>query len=68
MVVKAVPAVYLIVEVTEMTINSAYIEHENRIIAALGKMDYEEAEKVIESARRDPAINTDEFYCLAVSN
>ena len=51
-----------------MTINSAYIEYENRIITALEKMDYEEAEKAIESARRDPAINTDEFYCLAVSN
>lgn len=49
-----------------MAINSAYAEYENAIIKALENGTNVDAIK--EAARRDPAINTDEYYCLAMAN
>ena len=49
-----------------MTINIAYAEYEDAIIEALENGT--NADAIKEAARRDPAINTDEYYCLAMAN
>ena len=71
MVVKSFPLVCLLVQAArggkqKMAINSAYAEYENAIIKALENGT--NADAIKEAARRDPAINTDEYYCLAMAN